>query len=75
MKFRRPPGVTDAEGCLAWAEMAVGFVQSARRPEFCAAGVEGYSQTVEGLERFCYDGIMEGVSNKKYLEPLFEGKG
>lgn len=74
VEFRRPPGVVDAEGCLAWAELAVDFVQSARWPGFCAAGIGGYPQTVEGLEQFCYDGVMEEVSNKKYLETLFEGK-
>ncbi|ROW07938.1 hypothetical protein VMCG_03427 [Cytospora schulzeri] len=73
VEFRQPPGVTDAAGCLTWAELAVDFVQSARRPDLYAE-LEQYPQTVEGLKQFCYDGMTEGVSNSKFLDPLFEGR-
>lgn len=73
VEFRQPPGVTTAAGCLCWAELAINFVQSARRPQLYAE-LGCYPQTVQGLRHFCCDGMSAGESDSNFLDPLFEGK-
>ena len=73
VEFRQPPGVTNAAACLCWMELAINFIQSARRPQLYAE-LERYPQTVEGLKQFCHDGMTAGGSNLDFLDSLFEGK-
>ncbi|KAG8164617.1 hypothetical protein KVR01_004892 [Diaporthe batatas] len=71
IEWRRAAGVTSAEGCLVWAELAIDFLQSARRP-----GVQlgKYSRDVAGLRAFVGEGLVAGMSDERYLRPIFEGK-
>lgn len=71
IEWRRPPGVTTAEGCLVWAELAIDFIQSARRP---AVAFGKYGRDVAGLKAFLQDGLVPGLSDERYLKPVFEGK-
>ncbi|KAG6357495.1 hypothetical protein INS49_013372 [Diaporthe citri] len=71
IEWRRPPGVTTAEGSLVWAELAIDFLQSARRP---SVQFGQYSRDVEGLRAFVGDGVVAGMSDERYLKPIFEGK-
>lgn len=71
IEWRRPAGMTTADGCLMWAELAIDFVQSARRP---GVNFGQYGRDVAGLYRFLHDGLVPGLSDERYLKPIFEGK-
>lgn len=73
VEFRQPPGQTHATGCLAWAELAISFVQSARRPDWHVRFAE-YPQTVAGPKKFVQEGVAQGISQEKYLVPIFDSK-
>lgn len=83
IEWRMPPAVKIAEGCLAWTELALNFVQAARRegthelfetddPE--DGEHEPEKPTVHDLRRFVEIGLDEEVSDPRYLEPIFRGK-
>lgn len=75
IEFRRPPGVTSPDDCLAWMELAVYFIHAARElqgPGFCLDA--RFARDVAGLERFIRDGLSHGTPRPTYLQRLFHGK-
>jgi hypothetical protein len=66
--YRRRP---TPEGCLVWAELAIDFLQSARRPK---VDFRQYTQDVAGLRAFVSEGVIAGMGDERYLKPIFEGK-
>ncbi|KAI3394575.1 hypothetical protein diail_2566 [Diaporthe ilicicola] len=73
IEFRQPPGQTHAAGCLSWIELAMDFVQSARRAEWHAK-IMTYPQNVSGLRRFVSEGFVDGLSKECFLAPLLNSK-
>lgn len=73
LEFRQPPGQTHASGCLVWIELAINFVQSARRPNWYAQ-IGDYTQTVAGLQKFTKEGFVQGISQERYMVPLFNSR-
>lgn len=73
LEFRQPPGQTRAAGCLSWIELAMSFVQSARRKDW-RVNIREYPQTVSGLKKFITEGFVEGLSKGDHLEPLMHSK-
>lgn len=73
LEFRQPPGQTRAAGCLSWIELAINFVQSARRKDW-HVNIREYPQTVSGLKKFVTEGFVEGLSKCNHLEPLMHSK-
>ncbi|KAK2607014.1 hypothetical protein N8I77_005726 [Diaporthe amygdali] len=73
IEFRQPPGQTHATGCLSWIELAIDFVQSARRKDWHAK-VKDYPQNVSGLRRFISEGLVDGLSRECFLGPLLNSK-
>lgn len=73
LEFRQPPGQTRAAGCLSWIELAMDFVQSARRKDWYLK-IREYPQTVSGLKKFVTEGFVEGLSKGSHLEPLMHSK-
>lgn len=71
IEWRRPPGMTTADGCLVWAELAIDSVQSARRP---GVDLGRYGRDVAGLYTFLRDGLVPGLGDERYLKPIFQGK-
>lgn len=74
IEFRQPPGVTTAAECLQWMELAIDFIQSARRDEISIRKLYEFEPTVQGLKKFCYEGLTPGMSMQCYLDPIFDGK-
>ncbi|KAB5566932.1 hypothetical protein GE09DRAFT_1056396 [Coniochaeta sp. 2T2.1] len=80
IEWRQPPGVTTAEQCLAWTELAVRFVQAARDWKDMAVPSTGvglemmYSRDVDGLKRFLQEcGGYPGADEDR-LNDIFSGK-
>ncbi|KAK7707092.1 hypothetical protein SLS64_007301 [Diaporthe eres] len=73
LEFRQPPGQTSAAGCLQWIELAISFVQSARRRNWHAK-IREYPQTVSGLKKFVTEGFVEGLSIGDHLKPLMHSE-
>ncbi|OIW34291.1 hypothetical protein CONLIGDRAFT_688029 [Coniochaeta ligniaria NRRL 30616] len=74
LEWRLAPGVTTAEGCLMWTELALNFVQVARQPGAHEMLVDKKKRTVECLGEFIANSMDERVSDKRYLKPVFEHK-
>lgn len=74
LEWRQPPGQNDAVGCLAWIELALNFVHSAASRPTWHENYTDYTQTIAGLQQFISEGIIDGVSQKEFMEPLFIGK-
>lgn len=56
IEWRQMPGVTTADECLSWTELAVGFVQAARGWKDIGKELEGlYGRDVDGLKQFIKD--------------------
>lgn len=73
IEWRQPPGVTTAEEALAWAELALGFIQAARQPR-TRDRLREFGLDVAGLKSFLESGIVTGVSDRRYFNVIFEGK-
>lgn len=67
IEWRQPAAITTAQGCKAWMELAITFVQAARTP-----GVDctTFSATVEGLRGFLKKGSIEKLSNVEVLDAI-----
>lgn len=77
IKWRQPPAVTTATGCLVWLELAINFVQSARRGIATMELAQGvYGRGAAGLYSFALKGVAigEGLSDHRYLDNIFKGK-
>lgn len=75
IEFRRPPGVTNPDDCLAWMELAVHFIQAAR--ELQGSGFRlgaRYTRDVSGLRQFIHDGRPGRAPKPAYMQRLFSGK-
>lgn len=79
IEWRQPPGVTTADECLAWTELAVAFVRAARdwkdiglemKTEY-TSDVEGLKQFVKGRGRGAED---LGETGLHYLDLIFQDK-
>lgn len=73
IEWRQPPGVQNADDCVAWAELALNFIQAAREPGVHQV-LELYVPTVEGLKAFVDRGRVDSVTEWSCLEPLFVNK-
>jgi len=73
IEFRRGPGVDDEEGCTAWVELAVSFVQAAIKHGTIAA-LETYEKSVEGLSRFIRNATVPQLNNPQDMHQIFSGK-
>lgn len=71
IEWRQPAAMTTARGCTAWIELALAFVLAGRRPDVT---VEDYPGTVEGLKDFVCKGLVEGMSESRYLSAIFNTK-
>ena len=69
-EFRRAPGVTKAEHCLIWVELAVSFVQAAVTIDIQQAAAQ-YKPTVQGLKDFMTKTTVPNMNEKKYLDIVF----
>lgn len=68
IEWRQPCAVTTSSGCFAWIELAVTFVQAARK---CNGNISTYPRTVVGLRKFLFEnGLMAGASKKDYLNAI-----
>lgn len=77
IEFRRPPGVTNPDDCLAWMELAVCFVHAARELQDPGLCLDAQSvRDVAGLEQLRHDGLSHacGTPKPRYLQRLFHGK-
>lgn len=75
VEWRQPPGVTTAEECCKWAELAVAFVQAAMRPDTAAVLKSGeYSDNFAGLKRFVVERGQVVGRDQKYLDMAFDVK-
>lgn len=75
IEFRRPPGVTNPDDCLAWMELAVHFIHAARELQGPGFRLDAqYTRDVAGLQRFIYEGLRDRGPKPKYLQSLFHGK-
>jgi hypothetical protein len=71
IEWRQPAAVTTERGCLAWVELAIAFVLAARRSD---VDCTKYPGTVEGLKEFTSNGLVDGVSDVRYLNAVFSNK-
>lgn len=73
VEFRRGPGVTGPEDCLAWVELAVSFARSAR-----AFGtvqhLQDYTQDVQGLKAFVNATLAPSMSQPQLMGSIFVNK-
>lgn len=75
IEFRRPPGVTNPDDCLAWVELAIYFTHAARELQGPIFRLDAqYTRDVAGLQRFIHDGLSNGAPKPTYLHRLFHGK-
>lgn len=73
IEFRRPPGVVNPDVCLSWMELTISFVQSARRGNLTTR-LARYEPDVDGLKAFVSEGLVQGMSDPRYLASIFHGK-
>ena len=73
IEFRRGPGVTTANDCLAWVELAVSFVRSARS-HGTTQQLQKYERSVKGLKDFISAASVPGMSLPTLMTPIFAGK-
>lgn len=73
IEWRQHPGVTTAEEALAWAELALGFIQAARQPG-AHDRLRELGRDVAGLKRSVQSGLVAGVGDQRYYDVIFEGK-
>ncbi|KAJ0116658.1 hypothetical protein J7T55_009808 [Diaporthe amygdali] len=71
IEWRQPAAMTSQRGCLAWVELAIAFVLAARRAD---VDCTKYPGTVEGLKEFTSNGLVDGVSDVRYLNAVFSNK-
>lgn len=80
IEWRMPPGVTTADECFMWVELAVGFLQAARRPETAellrtTENSYKYLPCLGGLKQFIDErGRLPGFS-QYYLNMVFRLAG
>jgi Putative amidoligase enzyme len=73
IEFRRGPGVTEVEHCLAWVEFALTFMRAAKtHGKF--EELKKYPRNVEGLHAFMKTSVFKGVNRPELLESIFKGK-
>ena len=72
IEFRKPPGSTTADQALAWAELALSFVQAAVRYGTLEK-LQKVPSTVRGLYWFMEQAIVPGMNEPGRLERLFDG--
>lgn len=73
IEFRRGPGVTVPEDCLAWVELVVSFARSARalgRPQ----QLQNYTRDVQGLKQFISSTLEPSMSQPSLMVPIFADK-
>jgi hypothetical protein len=73
IEFRRAPGVTNAEKCLAWVEFVVTFVQAAVQKGNGLSNNTGLAATVQELKGFLGTVIVSGGQPARF-EAIFAGK-
>lgn len=73
IEFRRGPGVTMTEDCLAWVELAVSFARSARAL-VKAQQLQNYTRDVQGLKQFINATLEPSMSQPVLMAPIFAGK-
>lgn len=73
IEWRQPEGMSTPQGCIAWMELAINFVLSARRST-AAQSIEGYAQNVSGLQKFVEEGAVRGLSRVEFFGPIFSNK-
>ncbi|KAK7736502.1 hypothetical protein SLS63_003480 [Diaporthe eres] len=75
IEFRRPPGVTNPDACLAWMELAVHFIHAARELQGPGFRLDAqYTRDVAGLQQFIKDGLRGRGPKPTHLQSLFRGK-
>jgi hypothetical protein len=72
IEFRHGPGVTEAEQCLGWEELAVTSIRAATSFG-TSANLARYGTNVQGLRQFIYLGLERGVSRPELLSAIFVG--
>lgn len=72
IEFRRGPGVEDVDGCFAWVEFAVSFVQAAILSG-SIRGLEEYEKNVEGLRSFILTNT-QPLNTPQAMQQIFIGK-
>ncbi|OIW34290.1 hypothetical protein CONLIGDRAFT_688027 [Coniochaeta ligniaria NRRL 30616] len=71
IEWRQPPGVETADACLAWTELALNFIQAARKPGMHNT-IDHYKPNVGGLRKFIKDGLVKGVGSRKYMDSILQ---
>jgi len=75
VEWRQPPGITTAEECLMWTELAVTFVHAALQPDSISAIRSlAYDDTVTGLQEFLLRGEQVSGGSRQYLNMAFDGQ-
>ncbi|KAF7511873.1 hypothetical protein GJ744_003106 [Endocarpon pusillum] len=72
IEFRKPPGSTTADQALAWAELALSFVQAAVRYGTLEK-LQRVPSTVRGLYWFMEQATVPSMNEPGRLERLFDG--
>lgn len=68
IEWRQPCAMTTYSGCIAWIELAVTFVQAARKFQ---GNISTYPSTVSGLREFLFqNGLMGAASRQQYLNTI-----
>lgn len=70
--FHKPPGFVTANEALGWAELAISFLQAARRCGYLPM-LNAHSANTGGLARFLTLGHMQGVSQPWLWRAIFAG--
>jgi Putative amidoligase enzyme len=75
IEFRKGAGSRNADEALAWAELAMTFVQSAMKSIITPDLLRRIPPNIRGLQWFLLqDQAVEGISDPRYLAPLFADK-
>lgn len=75
IEWRQPPGVTAAEECLAWTELALEFVQAARGWGDIGNEIASmYKADVDGFKRFIIDRGGYARRDVSGMDSIFRGR-
>lgn len=73
IEWRQPEGMSTPQGCIAWIELGINFILSARRSA-AAQSIEAYAQNVSELQKFVEEGAVRGLSKVELFGPIFRNK-